>query len=67
MSKAISEIESRMSEIEDRTEEAGSPEFSGRLSREVDRFDDAALRNLFAPLLGSPPAPSTRGQRSAVG
>jgi hypothetical protein len=65
--KAVSAIESRMAEIEDRTDEAVSPEFSGRVPRDVDRFDDTALRNLFAPLLGSTPAPSTRGQRSAVG
>jgi hypothetical protein len=50
---AISAIESRISEIEEGVEEASSPEFSGKLSRAPDWFDDAALRNLFAPLVAS--------------
>ncbi len=50
---AISEIRSRISEIDEGVEEASSPDFSGKLPRETDRFDDAALRNLFAPLVAS--------------
>lgn len=50
---AVSEIQDRISEIEEGVEEASSPDFSGRLPREKDKFDDAALRNLFAPLVGS--------------
>ena len=46
---AISAIQSRISEIEEGVEEASSPDFSGKLARALDRFDDAALRNLFAP------------------
>ena len=49
--QAVSQIQSWISEINERTEEASSPEFSGRLPRESDKFDDVALRNLFAPLL----------------
>jgi hypothetical protein len=48
---ALSAINERIAEISERTEEASSPEFSGRQPREVDRFDDNALRNLFAPLV----------------
>jgi hypothetical protein len=48
---AISAIQSRMAEIEEGVEEASSPDFSGKLPRAPDRFDDAALRNLFAPLV----------------
>jgi hypothetical protein len=42
-----------MSEIDEGVEEASSPDFSGKLPRQTDRFDDAALRNLFAPLVAS--------------
>jgi hypothetical protein len=50
---AISDIQSRISEIEEGVEEASSPDFSGKLPRAPDRFDDVALRNLFAPLVAS--------------
>jgi conflict system STAND superfamily ATPase len=50
---AISAIQSRISEIGESVEEASSPDFSGKLPRAPDRFDDAALRNLFAPLVAS--------------
>jgi hypothetical protein len=52
LNKAISDIQDRISEIDEDVEEASSPDFSGRLPRDKDRFDDAALRNLFAPLVG---------------
>jgi hypothetical protein len=51
LNKAISEIQGRISEIDQSVEEASPPDFSGRLPREKDKFDDAALRNLFAPLI----------------
>jgi hypothetical protein len=50
---AISAIQSRISEIEERVEEASPPDFSGKIPRAPDRFDDVALRNLFAPLVAS--------------
>jgi hypothetical protein len=51
LKNAISKIQGRISEIEANVEEASSPDFSGKLPRDRDRFDDAALRNLFAPLV----------------
>jgi hypothetical protein len=48
---AVSQIQERIAEISERTEEADSPSFSGHSPREVDKFDDVALRNLFAPLV----------------
>jgi hypothetical protein len=50
---AISAIQSRISEIEEGVEESSPPDFSGRLPRAPEKFDDVALRNLFAPLVGS--------------
>jgi len=50
---AISEIQSRIAEIKERTEKATSPEFSGQTLREKDKFDDLALRNLFEPLVSA--------------
>lgn len=41
-----------MSEISDEAEPAEPPSFSGASRPEIDKFDDAALANLFAPLLG---------------
>jgi DNA polymerase III delta prime subunit len=48
---AISDIKGRISELQTGVEEASSPDFSGAAARERDKFNDAALRNLFAPLL----------------
>jgi DNA polymerase III delta prime subunit len=53
LAHALSLIQERIAEINERTEEAPAPAFSGRSPREVDRFDDDALRNLFAPLVGN--------------
>jgi energy-coupling factor transporter ATP-binding protein EcfA2 len=53
LKKAISDIQGRISEIDASVEEASSPDFSGRLPRDRDKFDDAALRNLFAPLVSA--------------
>jgi energy-coupling factor transporter ATP-binding protein EcfA2 len=53
LNKAISDIKGRISEIHEGVEEASSPDFSGRLPRDRDKFDDAALRNLFAPLVSA--------------
>lgn len=47
---AISTIEDRIAEIEERTTPASSPKFTAP-TKEIDKFDDEALRNLFAPLL----------------
>jgi DNA polymerase III delta prime subunit len=51
--RAISDIKSRISELRTGVEEASSPDFSGAAARERDKFDDAALRNLFATLLAA--------------
>ncbi|MEQ1718956.1 MAG: hypothetical protein ABL907_23730 [Hyphomicrobium sp.] len=48
---AVSDVEGRISDIANNVEEAKSPDFTGYLAREPDQFDDAALRNLFAPLV----------------
>jgi hypothetical protein len=53
LGKAIEAIESRISEINEETEEAPSPRFSGEKLSKLDYFDDAALSNLFAPLISS--------------
>ena len=53
LANALSLIQERIAEINERTEEAPAPAFSGRSPREVDRFDDDALRDLFAPLVGN--------------
>jgi hypothetical protein len=50
---AQSDIKGRISELQTGAEEASSPDFSGAAARERDKFDDAALRNLFAPLLAA--------------
>lgn len=47
---AISTIEYRIGEIEERTTPASSPRFVSP-EKEADTFDDEALRNLFTPLL----------------
>jgi hypothetical protein len=41
----------RISEIDESTEDASPPTFSGKLFREEDKFDNVALLNLFAPLI----------------
>ena len=51
LKEAILAIQGRISEINERTAEAPSPEFSGRSPRESDKFDDIALRDLFASLV----------------
>jgi hypothetical protein len=53
LKKAISDIKGRIAEIGETVEEASSPDFSGKLAREFDTFDDAALRNLFARLVAT--------------
>jgi hypothetical protein len=53
LKKAIAGIQGRISQIDAGIEEASSPDFSGRLPRDKDKFDDAALRNLFAPLIAA--------------
>jgi len=44
-------VKRRMEQLADETEEADSPSFSGATKPERDKFDDADLANLFAPLL----------------
>jgi hypothetical protein len=51
LKNAISAIQGRIAEIDEGVEEASSPDFSGRLRRDRDKFDDAALCNLFMPLV----------------
>jgi DNA polymerase III delta prime subunit len=50
LDKAISHYRVRISAIEDTSDEAEAPQFSGKMHAE-DRFTDAALRDLFAPLV----------------
>lgn len=47
---AISIIENRIAEIEERTTPASSPQYKSS-SKYSDKFDDEALRDLFAPLI----------------
>jgi phage shock protein A len=51
LQKAIAVIESRIAEINDEVDVADAPQVSGKAPRAVDKFDDAALSNLFAPLI----------------
>ncbi|EKZ5285283.1 hypothetical protein REV77_002859 [Klebsiella aerogenes] len=52
LDRAISDIEERISEIEDRSSIASSPSFpSSNNKYEQETFDDCALRNLFITLL----------------
>ena len=53
LGRALSEYKSRINEVENSTEDASPPSFSGKSIRKEDRFDDFALRDLFAPLLDS--------------
>lgn len=50
LSYAISKIEDRISEIEEKSTPSSSPTFLSQ-NREIDAFDDHALRNMFTPLL----------------
>jgi DNA polymerase III delta prime subunit len=49
--RAISKIEYRIGEINENEGDASPPSFSSGSLRETDDFDDAALANLFAPLV----------------
>ena len=51
LSEAISQVESRISEVQESTEEAAAPDFSTKGRRSPDVFDDDELRDLFAPLV----------------
>jgi DNA polymerase III delta prime subunit len=51
LDQAVTAIENRISEINERTSEASPPSFSGWSPRQTDKFDDLALRDLFAPLV----------------
>jgi DNA polymerase III delta prime subunit len=48
---AIAKVRARIAELEEETEEADPPTFVAKSPDEGEAFDDAALRNLFAPLL----------------
>lgn len=50
---AVSAIEDRIGEIEDRSSRASSPSITSSSKRDPDNFDDRALRDLFTPLLDS--------------
>jgi hypothetical protein len=50
--QAVEVIQSRIAEIEANAQKASSPSFTGRMLKDTDTFDDAALRNLFLPLVG---------------
>jgi hypothetical protein len=51
LQSAVSAIEDRMGEIEERSSPASSPSFTSTKRREPENFDNAALKNLFIPLL----------------
>lgn len=51
LSRAVSDIEDRIGEIEDRSSPAPSPSFPPSNKREREKFDDRALQDLFTPLL----------------
>ncbi|MBB4101410.1 hypothetical protein GGR46_005002 [Sphingomonas kyeonggiensis] len=50
LARAVSSVEDRIAEIEERSAPASSPSFSST-HRQVEKFDNDALRNLFTPLL----------------
>lgn len=51
LTSAMRVIDERISAIDEETEKAGSPSFTGVTKKDADNFDDTALINLFAPLL----------------
>lgn len=51
LNSAVSAIEDRICEIEDRSSRASSPSFTSSTKSEGEKFDDKALRDLFTPLL----------------
>jgi hypothetical protein len=51
LERAVTRVEERISEINESVETAESPDFSGSSLREEENFDDAALTNLFTPLI----------------
>ncbi|ELQ11335.1 hypothetical protein A986_22045, partial [Pseudomonas fluorescens BRIP34879] len=51
LNSAVSAIEDRICEIEDRSSPASSPSFPPSNKRDRETFDDRALRDLFTPLL----------------
>ncbi|MBZ9898532.1 ATP-binding protein [Mesorhizobium sp. BR1-1-6] len=51
LSSAIETVNRRIAEISEEAETAEPPSFSGAAKPDIDNFDDAALANLFAPLL----------------
>ena len=53
LNSAISAIEDRIGEIEDRSSRASSPNITSSSKRDPEKFDDRALRDLFTPLLDS--------------
>jgi hypothetical protein len=51
LSSALQTIDQRIHEIAEETEQAESPTFTGTAKSDRDKFDDADLMNLFAPLI----------------
>jgi hypothetical protein len=51
LSSAIETVNRRIAELSEEAETAEPPSFSGAAKPDIDKFDDAALANLFAPLL----------------
>jgi hypothetical protein len=51
LNRAVSAIEDRIGEIEDRSSRASSPNITSSSKRDPEKFDDSALRDLFTPLL----------------
>jgi hypothetical protein len=52
LTSALRTIDERIATIDEEVDEAESPSFTGATKKDIDRFDDGALMNLFAPLLG---------------
>jgi len=51
LNSAVSAIEDRIGEIEERSSRASSPSIPSLSKRDGEKFDDRALRDLFTPLL----------------
>lgn len=51
ISRALEAIKSRIEDVQEGTIEADEPDFSGRMPREPDRFEDGQITDLFSLLL----------------
>lgn len=56
LTSAVKTVNDRIAAIDDETETAEEPTFTGEVSTALDNFDDQQLENLFLPLLALPVA-----------